>query len=326
MHRTSSIRRSRSGSPVLALLAMLSLTSPSWAFDPLPPDAGFYQNSKQGWFWYEDPVPEKPEQPAPPMPASSPAQPVPRDVSLSRYSMQALWDMHPDDFQQLLNGLQKKAVQYPTEENILEYLSIQDIARRKALAYANASQYVTQKRADLFNISQVYPSSTPGAMARVQMQQDEIAATIENAQSDHALLFFIAPGCGFCDKQAQILAYFTSKYHWQIKAVDIQQEPNLALRFNIQTTPTLLLIRQDQDAFMPIAIGVATLPEIERNLFQAIRAMRGDTSPESFTTYEFQKGSALDPTSILHQPPPWQKDAASPVMPLAPSAPLRSTP
>ena len=280
----------------------------------------FYQESKHGWFWYEDPAPVVEEERE--VPAAEPKASVsmPRDVSLAHHSTEALWNLHPDDFQQLLNGLQKKAVQYPTEENILEYLSIQDIARRKALAYANASQYVTQKRADLFNISQVYPSSTPGAMARVQMQQDEIAATIENAQSDHALLFFIAPGCGFCDKQAQILAYFTSKYHWQIKAVDIQQEPNLALRFNIQTTPTLLLIRQDQDAFMPIAIGVATLPEIERNLFQAIRAMRGDTSPESFTTYEFQKGSALDPTSILHQPPPWQRDETIPI------APLRSTP
>lgn len=315
MQRTFSTKRCRSGSLALALML---LAAPAWAAEVPQPESGFYHNSKEGWFWYQDPVPVMPEHEESP---SAPAErPLPRDISLRNYSMESLWTMHPDDFQALLTGLQKKAVQYPTEQNILEYLSMQDIARRKALAYANASQYVTQKRADLFNISQVYPSSTPGSLARVQMQQDEIARTIQNSQNDHALLFFIAPGCGFCDKQAQILAYFTSKYHWQIKAVDIQQEPNLALRFNIQTTPTLLLIRQDQDAFMPIAIGVATLPEIERNLFQAIRAMRGDTSPESFTTYEFQKGSALDPTSILHQPPPWQRDETIPI------APLRSTP
>ena len=306
MHRTFSIRRSRSGSLASVLLVLLMSASPLWATDPLPPDAGFYQKSKQGWFWYEDPVQAEPEQPAS---APSAPQPVLRDVSLSRYSMQGLWNMHPDDFQQLLNGLQKKAVQYPTEENILEYLSIQDIARRKALAYANASQYVTQKRADLFNISQVYPSSTPGSLARVQMQQDEIARTIQSSQNDHALLFFIAPGCGFCEKQAEILAYFTGKYHWQIRPVDIEREPNLALRFNISTTPTLLLIKQDTAQSMPIAIGVATLPEIKRSLYQAIRSMRGDTALESFTTYDFQKGSALDPTSILKKTPPWQNQA-----------------
>jgi conjugal transfer pilus assembly protein TraF len=267
--------------------------------------ASFYQESKHGWFWYEDPAPveEDREEPAP-VPTASVT--MPRDVSLAQYSTETLWNMHPDDFQQLLNGLQKKAVQYPTEQNILEYLSIQDIARRKALAYANATQYVTQKRADLFNINQVYPTSSPGVIARVQMQQEEIAGTIREAGDDHALLFFVAPGCGFCEKQAQILAYFVDKYGWQVKPVDIEREPNLALRFNITTTPTLLLIRQDREASMRIATGVATLPEIERNLYQAIRSMRGETSMESFTTYDFQKGSALDPTSILKIQAPWQ--------------------
>jgi len=269
-----------------------------------PAAASFYQESKHGWFWYEDPVSTEDERKEP-MP--EPNNAVPRDVSLAQYSTTTLWNMYPDDFQQLLNGLQKKAVQYPNEKNIVEYLAIQDIARRKALAYANAAQYVTQKRADLFNLSQVYPTSSPGTVARVQMQQDEIAGIIHGARNDHALLFMISAGCGFCEKQAQILAYFVDKYGWQVKPVDIEREPNLALRFNITTTPTLLLIRQeDQKNFMSIATGVATLPEIERNLYQAIRSLRGDTSMESFTTYDFQKGSALDPTSILKLQTPWQ--------------------
>lgn len=265
----------------------------------------FYQESKHGWFWYEDPAPVVEEDKVPGAEPTIPTT-MPREVSLAHYSTETLWNMHPDDFQQLLNGLQKKAVQYPNEQNILEYLSIQDIARRKALAYANATQYVTQKRADLFNINQVYPTSSPGTLARVQMQQEEIGGTIREARDDHALLFFVAAGCGFCEKQAQILAYFVDKYGWQVKPVDMEREPNLALRFNITTTPTLLLIRQDREASMPIATGVATLPEIERNLYQAIRSMRGDTSMESFTTYDFQKGSPLDPTSILQIQTPWQ--------------------
>jgi conjugal transfer pilus assembly protein TraF len=282
------------------------LATLAWARSSAPPaTTSFYQESKHGWFWYEEPAPLVEEEREMPV-SESKASPLSREVSLAQYSTEALWNMHPDDFQQLLNGLQKKAVQYPTEQNILEYLSIQDIARRKALAYANATQYVTQKRADLFNINQVYPTSSPGAVARVQMQQEEIAGTIREAGKDHALLFFAAAGCGFCEKQAQILAYFVDKYGWQVKPVDMEHEPNIALRFNITTTPTLLLIRQDREQSMPIATGVATLPEIERNLYQAIRSMRGDTSMESFTTYEFQKGSALDPTSILKIQTPWQ--------------------
>ena len=272
MHTRSAIKRCRFGSVGLSLVLLAVST---WAGTSVPPTAtSFYHESKHGWFWYEDPalVVEGGQREPPAVPTISAT--MPRDVSLAQYSTEALWNMHPDDFQQLLNGLQKKAVQYPTEQNILEYLSIQDIARRKALAYANATQYVTQKRADLFNINQIYPTSSPGAVARVQMQQEEIAETIREARDDHALLFFAAAGCGFCEKQAQILAYFVDKYGWQVKPVDMEREPNLALRFNITTTPTLLLIRQDREASMPIATGVATLPEIERNLYQAIRSMR----------------------------------------------------
>ena len=303
MHARSSIRPCRSGSLCCALVLVATLGSAGDQPPVITP--GFYDQSKHGWFWYEDP-PAEPEVEQPPDQPVPSVQPVSRDVSLANYSTEELWTLYPDDFQQLLNGLQKKAVQYPTEQNILEYLSIQDIARRKALAYANATQYVTQKRADLFNINQVYPTSSPGAVARVQMQQEEIAGTIREAGKDHALLFFAAAGCGFCEKQAQILAYFVDKYGWQVKPVDIERESNIALRFNITTTPTLLLIRQDREASMRIATGVATLPEIERNLYQAIRSMRGDTSMESFTTYDFQKGSALDPTSILKIQTPWQ--------------------
>ena len=316
MFMRSAIRLCRFGSCGLCLAL---LATPAWARATAPPaTTSFYQESKHGWFWYEDPVPVE-EDRKEPVPEPKSTASAPRDVSLAQYSTETLWNMHPDDFQQLLNGLQKKAVQYPTEQNILEYLSIQDIARRKALAYANATQYVTQKRADLFNINQVYPTSSPGAVARVQMQQEEIAGTIREAGNDHALLFFVATGCGFCEKQAQILAYFVERYGWQVKPVDIERDSNLALRFNITTTPTLLLIRQDRETSMPIATGVATLPEIERNLYQAIRSMRGDTSMESFTTYDFQKGSALDPTSILKIQTPWQANGPINTSPMRPS-------
>jgi len=44
----------------------------------------------------------------------------------------------------------------------MEDLTMQDIARRKALAYTNATMYVTQKYGELFNVNQVYPTAGPG--------------------------------------------------------------------------------------------------------------------------------------------------------------------
>jgi len=265
----------------------------------------FYQDTKHGWFWYEDPPPEQDKKDK-----DEKAQKPPQKrnlPSLSSYTVKELWNMYPDDFQELLNVLQKKAVQAPTEQNITEYLTMQDIARRKALAYANAAMYVTQKHADLFSVNQVYPTAGPGVTARVQMQRTEISQTINRAGADHALIFFVQPGCGFCEKQAGILAYFRDKYGWPIKTVDISRNIKAASRFNITVTPTLLLVKKGQDKYMTVATGVIALTELERKLYRAIRFLKGSTRGDNFMMYDFQKGSTLDPASILNRDKqPWE--------------------
>lgn len=266
--------------------------------------SSFYQDTKHGWFWYEDPPPGQEKQISVLEPVEKPTQHRP---SLEHYTIDELWNMYPDDFQELLNVLQKKAVQTPTEQNIMEYLTMQDIARRKALAYTNATMYVTQKYSDLFNTSQVYPTSGPGITARVRMQQQEISQTISQAAANHALLLFTSPSCGFCKQQAQILSYFVDKYGWQVKPVDISRSPEAMARFNITITPTLLLIKKGQDASMTITTGVIALSELERKLYRAIRSLQGNTTEDNFLMYDFQKGSPLDPTSILNKgKQPWK--------------------
>jgi conjugal transfer pilus assembly protein TraF len=310
MLMTFSIKRCRSGKYLvliwLCLVPCLHVTViGAKGADHLDPgDTGnrFYQDTREGWFWYEDPQQETEEQKVKPD-KSQPPRTLP---NLDNYSIDELWNMYPDDFQSLLNGVQKRAVQYPTEKNILQYLAIQDVARRKALAYTHASMYVTQKYSDLFSVNQVYPTAEPGITARVRMQQNEIEQTISRAMDDHALLFFTRPGCGFCEKQAQILAYFREKYGWQIMTVDISQNTSAAARFNITITPTLLLIEKGKEEYMTVAAGVIALTELERKLYRAIRYLQGATRNDNFLMYDFQKGSAFDPTSILNKgKQPW---------------------
>ena len=266
----------------------------------------FYDDTRHGWFWYEDPLPMQDAKEVKSESAKKPPRKIP---SLDNYSIDQLWNMYPDDFQELLNVLQKKAVQAPTEQNIMEYLTMQDIARRKALAYTNATMYVTQKHSELFNVSHVYPTAGPGVTARVTMQQNEIFQTIHRAGNNHALIFFVSPGCGFCAKQAGILAYFREKYGWQIKTVDISRNINAAARFNITVTPTLLLIKKGQEKYMTVTSGVIALSELERKLYRAIRYLQGNTRGDNFLMYDFQKGSAFDPKSILDKGrQPWKME------------------
>ena len=262
----------------------------------------FYENIKEGWFWYHDPALKTEEEP---VQEKSQAQNLQqqenryRSTDLEKVSLEALWKMYPDDFQELLDHVQNLAVQAPTEENTLRYLIMQDVARRKALAYTNSAMYVTQKYGNLFNVNQVYPTSKPGVTARIQMQNQETLQTIANARDNHAMVYFTSPTCGFCEKQSRILAYFVDKYGWTIKPVDISRQPGIAARFGIETTPTLLLIRKGIEDYMTVSVGVVTLTELERKLYRAIRYLQGETRDNNFLMYDFQKGSAFDATSIL---------------------------
>jgi len=251
----------------------------------------FYNDAKQGWFWYEEPAlePEKTELPA--------TRPLP---TLTDYSTEQLWDMHPDDFQALLMEFQKKAVQRPTEQNVLEYLTMQDLARRKAAVYANVASYVLQKHAGL-DMGRDYPVTAPGVIARVKMQKEEIAATIQTAAEDHALLYFYSSDCPYCTEQQQILRFFTDQYGWQVKGIDINENLSAAARFNITTTPTLLLIGKGREEYIPVASGVVALDELERRLYRSIRLLNGQITPQGYSVYDFQKGGGLDPESILQK-------------------------
>ena len=262
------------------------------------PESAYYDSApKIGWYWYHDPavLPDPKKQPKPKQQAE---QQAPDD---KKYTDEQLYDMYPDQFQALLNVRLKTAVQYPTEENVTAYLTMQDIARRKAAAFTSAVQFVTQKNAATLSVNDVYPETTPGIEARVQMQEKEIFNTISTAKDNHAILFFWRPGCGFCEKQIGILKYFTEKYGWQIKPINIAEQTNLAERFNITTTPTLMLIRQGSDQYMPISVGVISLNEMEQKLYQAIRYLNGVTDIDTFTNNDFEKGGSLDPRSILQK-------------------------
>jgi conjugal transfer pilus assembly protein TraF len=274
-------------------MCSLALALSCLAGSAMAQDTQFYQDAKKGWFWYEATLLEaKEEQVQESMP-----KPLP---SLTDYSTEQLWDMHPDDFQALLMEFQKKAVQRPTEGNVHEYLTMQDLARRKAAAYANVASYVIQKYADL-DVGREYPVAAPGVIARVKMQKDEVTATIRDAAVDHALLFFVSPGCSYCEEQQQILRYFTDRYGWQIKEIDVDAKPEIAARFGIQTTPTLLLIAKNRSDYIPVASGVVALDELERSLYRSIRLLNGQITPQEYSVYDFQKGGGLDPESILNK-------------------------
>lgn len=240
----------------------------------------YRKDAQRGWWWYEDPPPpQKEETPEPPR---SPA-----------HTPEELWTMDPDQLREYAETVKKEAVRLPSEANVSRHYVVQDVIRRKAVAFANASEVVWQKHPEL-SVAKDSPLAAPGRKAITREKVEERERVLETSKQDFALLYFRSNGCPFCQEQEDILSYFQNRFGWTIKPVDVDQRPALASRFGIQTTPTLLLIQRGTQEYLPVTAGVASASEIESKLYRGIRLLRGDVTPENFNLYNFQKGGGFD--------------------------------
>lgn len=261
--------------------------------------ADYYSDSGKGWWWYDrdKPADEERQDPKPKRQASTPAPPEneykTRNPSLKNFSYQQLWDMHPDDFYELQESFKKKAVQNASEENVMEYYEIIDIARKKGLAFTNSSMYVWQKYPEL-TTGPDNPTTAPGALAETTMKNEERQAKLKNYKDEFALIYFTQQGCTYCTEQTKILNWFKSQTGWSIRPVDIHENTELANRLGVTITPTLILIQKGNEEFFPVSAGVMSAADIEDRTYRAIRILAKEITPEQYSIYDFQKGGGYD--------------------------------
>lgn len=264
-----------------------------------PEDKKTYSVGNQdGWWWYEkEEVKPELHEKEKPVQKEAAKHPVP---NMNDYAIEELWDMHPDDFQALLMDFQKEAVRNPTERNVRDYYVMQDIARRKALAFTHVAGYVMQKYPRL-NVASAAPLNTPGRNAMVKARHEDTVSVLKDNRDDFALLYFTAPGCKYCDAQDDILVYFVQRVGWTVKGIDVRERPDLAGRFEVQVTPSIILIYKNSGDFFPVSAGVMDVATLEVNLARGIQHLKGEMTPEQYGIHEHQKGGIFDPRSILKQ-------------------------
>ena len=251
-----------------------------------------YKPGTRGWWWYE-PMKEKPDEGPEEITREAPEIPEKAYISLKDYSYKQLWDMHPDEFKEVFTGLQKKAVMTLRENDVRDFYYVMDIARRKSLAFANVASYVTQKYPEL-NVKKDYPTSYLGRMAMLKTQKEEIQSTIGDASREFGLIYFYSPECHYCAAQNDINKLFINKYGWDMKPINYLIHTDISKQFGVKTVPTLILVYQNSSDYITASVGVITLSELEDQLYRSIRLLKGDISPQDYSLYDFQKGSAFD--------------------------------
>jgi len=243
---------------------------------------GFWEDRKRGYFWYEDPPPV--EDPGP----VEPAMPLPEEKTVMKdnYSYAELFDLHPDQFNKIIDARLKNAVQKPTEENVLVWLEAVDVAKRKSRTMANVAGYVAMQNPRLTGESR-YPYAQPGRSAYLKQRSEEISRGLERFRNDYAIIAFSSQGCSYCDAQEEILSHFKHLSQWQVRRLDLRENPHLAAKFNVTVTPTLLLVSRETQESQIISSGVIALDQLNKRVYRLVRLMEGQADPERFYSMEF---------------------------------------
>ncbi len=247
---------------------------------------------KHGWFWYcyEPPAEEEEKQ--------IEDQKLPRLPKLSDYSYEDMWNMHPQEFRKLLDDLKNKAVMTLATKDVEDYLHVMNIARRKSLAFSNVATYVRQVNPALTSTAD-YPVAAPGRRAMMRQRISNVSVEIASARMNYGLVYFYSKDCPYCVEQTGILRFFQDKHGWDITGVDINLKPRAAERFNVERVPFILLVSKKTEGYIPLASGVVSLADLEKRLYRGIRLLSGETTPQDWTLYEYQRGGIFDVSAPL---------------------------
>jgi conjugal transfer pilus assembly protein TraF len=265
---------------LLALFFSFFLVVPVFASEPEMTETNespsYYDDRQHGWYWYED-------------------DEIPEEKEYELPEMDVLWNMHPDQLSVLIQDVTKKAVQEPSEENVLNYLKMMDIAKKKSVAFSSVVAFVGQKNPEFSSNENNHPTTAPGKRALNKQREADMNQTIINNKDDFAIIMFTAEGCGFCDAQNGILEYFNNLFAWQVRKVDINEQPAMGERFQIETTPSLIVVQRESGEFMPLSAGVISMTDLKSRVYRSIRYMRGDANPEQWLMHEYERDRGGDP-------------------------------
>ena len=104
----------------------------------------FYEGRFEGYYWYQDEKPEPDEK-----------------EKVKKYDYQEIWNMHPDQFKQYFDDVLKQAIQTQSEEDVLEFVKLKDIATRKSQSFAAITTFVQQQHPE-YSPDLSSPVTAPG--------------------------------------------------------------------------------------------------------------------------------------------------------------------
>jgi conjugal transfer pilus assembly protein TraF len=253
--------------------------------DVKPKDSQWIRNHAEGWFWRDlDPEvlePEKieEEESKPAMVNADSLYPSMNDpLTDPLVTLEAL--------QKAVEQSKARAVLQPTNENLMNWIKVQNELLKKNTLFADNWQRLVWRNPE-YDYNQVRPSNPVALKAYSQSYKMDRREALSEISKEYGLYFVIAESCPYCHEMAPYLKRFAENYGFTVITVsvdggsvpefpDAMYSPEFAERLGVKITPAIILAKPSEGVIEPISYGFVSLKELEIRIYRLFRMEPGE--------------------------------------------------
>lgn len=238
---------------------------PPLSEDPGAPDASsektapvYFDRHREGWFWRRE--------------LTKPPQKKKEKESSPKILPPTLKEIR-EQTEALLN----RAIEAPTEENVLAYVAYQRLVMQRAEAFSRTWQRVLWQHPEL-DPTVENPVVTAGlSVASAEEARKRDLALSQLAQRS-GLLYFFSGGCPLCEIQSPLLASFAETYGFSVVAVSLdgaadpvfsgaKVDRGAAGKLGVEKTPAIFLARPPSEV-LRVGTGLLSVEDLAGRLYR----------------------------------------------------------
>ena len=234
-------------------------------------DDSYWRDRERGWFWYDDPLPERNEGPKP-KPKAFPTISVPATPKKPSELVEF------EALQKRVEDLRNIAIINPSEQNIRNYLNIQNFVIEKASTFADVAQRVIWATPELDPTVTGRPVNAKALEVFDREQAGARTNTVAQLSQTHALFFFFRSDCPYCHQFAPLLKDFEAKFGLKIVPISVdggglpefrspRVDNGIARTLDVRQVPALFLAEPRGGKITPIGYGVLSESELLERIY-----------------------------------------------------------
>ncbi len=162
----------------------------------------------------------------------------------------------------------------PTEDNVANYIMLQDLMMTKASNFTDQWQRTLLARPELNYALRSGNLTNANGLAITQANKEkQTGQSIQSLAKEKGIFFFFRGDCTFCHAMAPILKSFAMRYGITVKAIsldglgikefpDAVADNGIGDRLSIQTVPAIFGVKPKTGEYIPLAYGVVSEEEL----------------------------------------------------------------